>query len=108
MSEAQLRTGAENDLIGDLLLEASVDGVPIADIKKYRVQSPLFTIILPPDNLFGIEVDQGTYLALRAVTDGYWILLPPLPAGPHTILQHEKFSNGWENQQTHNITVGNP
>jgi hypothetical protein len=60
-------------------LHASVDGVPI-DLTKARAQSPPFLFELGNDNIFGAPA--GTY---RAISDGYWVALPPLSVGEHEI-----------------------
>lgn len=63
----------------------TVDGVPLinndAKAAKFRFQSPTFTITFAPQNGFGVK-PPGTGMS---VADGYWALLPPLPAGLHEI-----------------------
>jgi hypothetical protein len=61
-------------------LEASVDGAPLQDLQNYRAESPLFNVTLPEGNILGIPGRSS-----EAVTDGYWVMLQPLPAGEHTI-----------------------
>lgn len=74
-------------------LFATVDGHPIGNLvpatTPYRAcAAPTpgcfpesFSITFPQDNLFGL--DAGVYEP--AVQDGYYLLLPPLPPGEHTI-----------------------
>jgi hypothetical protein len=73
-------------------LWASVDGNRINDVAQYRAPSPEFTFgPLPPDNIFesfGIGEVGASY---RSVSDGYYLLLRPLSAGPHTIQFHGEF-----------------
>ena len=64
-------------------VEASVDGIPLQNLSSYRIQSPLFNMTLPKDNVLGDP--EGTYLA---VSDGYWIFLEPLSPGQHEIRLH--------------------
>ncbi len=64
-------------------LEASINGVPLQNLWNFRIQSPFFDVILPNDNIFGIS--SGSY---RAVADGYWVFLEPLPPGQHEIRFH--------------------
>jgi hypothetical protein len=68
-------------------LFCEVDGVPIEGLADFRVQSPLFPVgPLPDGNIlqfFGLDVPQGT--TGHAVSDGYFVMLPPLSAGEHTI-----------------------
>jgi hypothetical protein len=67
------------------VLEMSVDGVPIPDLRPYRNTTPVFPLVLPPGNLFGIAVKSSKDQHLAAIADGYYLLLPPLPAGEHVI-----------------------
>jgi len=62
-------------------LEASVDGVKLKNLSDNRVQSPVFSLSLPADAVFGLP--SGT--SLPEVSDGYWLMLAPLSAGKHTI-----------------------
>jgi hypothetical protein len=73
-------------------LFASVDGVPVRNLdpatSPYRAcaapvvgcASP-FSLAFPDENLFGLPA--GTYAP--AVADGFYLLLPPLKPGVHTI-----------------------
>lgn len=79
----------------NLMVIASIDDWPLQAVRICSSgsfcapeQSPLFTFTLPDhDNLLAAIgeswVPDGETSA--AVSDGYYILLPPLPAGPHTI-----------------------
>jgi hypothetical protein len=62
---------------------AQLDGVTITDWKRFRVLTPVFTITLPPDNLFGIPVTPGEDTRVAAVAGGHFFLFPPLPVGGH-------------------------
>jgi len=79
-TESDLRVCAKEDQDKATNLQATVDGVAITDLKKYRVQSPLFNVTRPPDNTSGLPA--GT---TQSVSDGYWILLKPLTPGKHEI-----------------------
>lgn len=79
-TEADLRKCAKADQDKATNLQAAVDGVAIPDLKKYRVQSPLFNMTAPGDNVMGIPPGMT-----QAISDGFWILLKPLPVGKHTI-----------------------
>ena len=63
-------------------LTMTLDGVPLNDLGAYRAVSPMFTFEYPASNIFGIAGGPSTG---QSVGDGYWILLPPLPAGEHTL-----------------------
>jgi hypothetical protein len=63
--------------------EASIDGQDVMNLEKFRVQSPLFLITYPPNNVFGVTNHTG--IPQKAIAEGYWILLDGLKAGEHTI-----------------------
>ena len=67
--------------------EITVDGVNIGNLDSFRFQSPLFNLTFPENNIAGIA-PQTT----KAVSDGFWILLEPLPPGRHEI--HSKAALG--------------
>ena len=90
----------------NLDLKASIDGVPIGNLLDYRVQSPVFAVTLPNDNIVGIP--SGTYSPM--VSDGYWLLIAPLPPGNHTIHFSSTITggpfNGSQTDVTYDLTVG--
>jgi hypothetical protein len=59
---------------------AMVDGVKLKDLQHYRVQSPLFNVTLPENNIPGVPA--GT---TQAVSDAYMTFLKPLSPGNHTL-----------------------
>lgn len=68
------------------ILECSIDGVPLQNLSSSRAQSPDggFVLTVPPDSLYTeIGAPAGDYAP--AVSDGYWIMLAPLPIGNYTI-----------------------
>jgi hypothetical protein len=71
-------TKREMDVISDL--EVIVDSVKLNGLQRYRVQSPIFDVVLSENNLFG-----GTPGPTRGVSDGYWLFLKPLHKGKHKI-----------------------
>ena len=62
-------------------LSAEVDGTPISITAANLEQSTPFSLQLPADNILGVPV--GAYFP--AIDSGYYVLLPPLSAGQHTI-----------------------
>jgi hypothetical protein len=67
-------------------LSFMIDGQPVQNIEHYRAQSALFTWgPLPSNNIFGDPVNFPAGLTSPSVADGYYVLLNPLPAGPHTL-----------------------
>jgi hypothetical protein len=81
-TEAELRNCAvsSNDAVSELMV--SIDGQAIneSQLKTYRVESPLFNITLPRGNIYGLEEGSS-----QAVSDGFWVFLPPLTPGKHEI-----------------------
>jgi hypothetical protein len=58
-----------------------VDGVPISDLQKYRIQPPPFNFTLPQNNILGLPSNITT----QAIADGNWVFLKPLSLGSHKI-----------------------
>lgn len=64
-------------------LHASLDGEDLLGLDKSgfrQTSSAFFSIPLPGGNLF--DAPAGSY---AAVSDGYWVAVEGLPAGPHTL-----------------------
>lgn len=75
---AKHQAALNNDTALDLFAE--IDGVPVDDPKRFRVATEKCF------NLYGrIPVSERPYDAYPAATDGYWLLLAPLPKGRHTL-----------------------
>lgn len=79
-TEEDLRVITKEAVDNPAVLEASVNGVPLQNLQNYRAESPLFNVTLPEGNIFGVPE-----LHSEAVSDGYWVMLRPLPVGDHTI-----------------------
>ena len=80
-----------------------VDGSPVPITAANLEQSTPFSLHLPADNILGVPA--GVYYP--AVDSGYYVLLPPLSAGQHTI--HWAGSITFFSLSldvTYNITVG--
>lgn len=107
VGEAELRAcaNAHIDLTSGVFAE--IDGRPVKNIQAYRVQSPLFEWgPLPEDNIlafFGLDAPEGT--TSLAVDAGYYLLLPPLSVGCHTIHFGGTFGDGSLIDTTYRITV---
>jgi hypothetical protein len=87
-TEEELHTCAEEDESSNPILFLSVDGRQIQQIEKYRVHSRAFNVTFPENAIYGAEPGPS-----RAVSDGYWIILEPLPPGEHEILFKESLTN---------------
>jgi hypothetical protein len=84
-------------------LYATVDGRSI-DVTPHREVDPYpggFELTLPADNIFGRPA--GTYGPV--VTDGYWLMLKPLPVGRHTITFGGTFRPGRTLDVTYHVEV---
>jgi hypothetical protein len=92
--------------LNSVTLTASIDGVPLLKLHDYRVQSPVFSVTLPEENILGVPSD--TYAPM--VSDGFWLMLAPLSAGAHTL--HYKGTvtggpfNGFVIDGTYHLTIG--
>jgi hypothetical protein len=79
-NEEQLRVCAKETQDTVTQVKASMDGKNITNLEGYRIQSPLFNLSLPENNIVGLP-PQST----QAVSDGNWVFLKPLPKGEHII-----------------------
>jgi hypothetical protein len=61
-------------------LFCTIDGVSVKDLAAYRFVSPQFEFTAPTPWVFGDTGGTGT-----SVADGYYVMLPPLSKGTHTI-----------------------
>ena len=64
-------------------LEVTIDGQisTFLSIPTVRVQSPPFFVNLGPDPIFGTPNATDP----ESITDGFWVLLPPLSQGQHVL-----------------------
>jgi hypothetical protein len=72
-------------------LTSTLDGVSISSLRilTVRTQSPKFTTILPKNNLVsGCPAPLPAGRTGREISDGYWIMLPPLTPGKHKLTLH--------------------
>jgi hypothetical protein len=103
-TEADYRQFANDNLpkpIGNDL-EATLDGTPIIFNPKtpiVRTQSPVFTATFPIDNPFG--VDPSGLTGYPIVSDGFWVMLPPLTPGAHVL----HFRSGQAQNITYHLSV---
>jgi hypothetical protein len=81
VTEQDLRNCAKEMQDSVIGVQAIVDGVSVKDLHKYRIQSPLFNFTLGRNNILGLPAQTTT----KAVSDGNWVFLKPLPVGKHVI-----------------------
>jgi hypothetical protein len=106
LSVEELRAASAGFVDGatDLLVE--LDGVSIKNLR--RVQSKIFAVALPEDNVF--DAPCGGTVPARiyspAVDDGFYVLLDKLSAGNHTLHFHaENSGQGFSQDVTYTLTV---
>ena len=87
-NEQELHTCAEEDQSSNPILFASVDGREIQQLEKYRIHSRAFNVTFPENAIFGAKAGPSL-----AVSDGYWIILEPLPPGQHEIQFKSSLTN---------------
>jgi hypothetical protein len=85
-------------------LACEIDGKPVRKLQDFRVQSVVFPITMPVDNLFGVP-EFADYTDWLGVDDGYYVLLAPLSPGQHTIHFHARLGAGDPMDVTYNLTV---
>ena len=88
---ADLRLLCESGIDGATNLSFEVDGAAVPKLKdRFRVQSTAFVFTLPDDNLFN-AVGEGPFPGgayFPGVDDAVYVMLSPLPAGPHQVHFH--------------------
>jgi hypothetical protein len=103
-TESELRDCAKADQDKVRSIDVTIDGVNLRDLQKYRVQSQLFNITLPENNVLGLQ-PQTT----QAVADGYYAMLEPLSLGKHTIhfsgVLGDPSANPFVTDATYNLDV---
>jgi hypothetical protein len=96
---------SSGDIVTGMVCE--VDGVPLQNLQAYRATSGLFTWgPLPDGNIleaFGLPNTVGA--TSPAAQDGYYIMLAPLSAGPHTIHFAGSFGSLFALDVTYHLTA---
>lgn len=80
-TEKELRDCAKSmqDIVSGL--HASLDGISIPNLEKYRVQTDLFNFTLPENNILNL-----TAQTTQSVADGNWLFIKPIPPGIHKLI----------------------
>lgn len=66
-------------------LGLKIDGRSLSNLEDFRIASSSTECTIPAsaaENIFGADLVNSPY---HCVADGYWVFLPPLSAGTHTI-----------------------
>lgn len=77
---AELNKCARDQVDSVTGLHLVIDGVPVSNLSKFRVGSPVYSFTATTGNVFGISAGTS-----RSVADGYWALINPLSVGTHTL-----------------------
>jgi hypothetical protein len=85
LSVKEMRAQAAPFVDGASKLSVTVDSQPVA---AKRVQSIVFDVALPGDNLFNAPCLAAPRIYPRSVDDGFYVLLHPLNVGNHTLHIH--------------------
>lgn len=85
-------------------LYLEIDGVPVTGLDQWGVISPVFPLAMPDGNVFNdfFTTSRGVYFP--SISNGYWVMIRPLPPGEHTI--HSGGTAGsFTIEITYNLTV---
>jgi hypothetical protein len=63
-------------------LNLKIDKRSVSNLSNFRVKSVAAKCTVPADNIFGVDLVNNPY---DCVADGYWVMIPPLSVGSHTI-----------------------
>jgi hypothetical protein len=78
---------AANTQVADVV-EVFIDGVSVQNVRRYEASSSgPFAVSYPENSVVGLPA--GNYFP--NVTDGYWLMLHPLPPGMHEIRIHAHY-----------------
>jgi len=95
-------------------LRSTLDGASISSLQilTVRTQSPKFTSKLPENNFVsGCALPLPPGKTGRQIAEGYWVMLPPLSPGEHTLTLHGAACDSqtgdvlFENGVTYHLTV---
>jgi len=85
-------------------LSCTVDGVAITDLAKRRVPSSVFSYVAVPGSTPNLGYNAlPNDVVYPAVSDGYWVMLKPLPLGNHTIAWGGTREVGTPNESTQSV-----
>jgi hypothetical protein len=117
-TEAELRATVQANQDAATNMSCTIDGVPVAGLgngltSAYRAQSPVFSYTMPGTNnllnILGADCYSNTvpYTNGGAVADGVYLMLAPLPVGPHTVHFHGEIGSPsvFTDDITYNLTV---
>lgn len=79
----------------------TIDGVNVPNLGRFLVTSPVFDFTVPENNVLGVPSGFG-----QSLSNGYFVILPPLSVGTHVIRYGGTFPE-WDAslEITYNLTV---
>ncbi len=81
-------------------LSVTIDGVAVRDVRRFLVDSVVFSARLPVDNVFGTD----ELVLSPAVDRGFYLAVAPMLPGKHTIKFHGEL-DGYVQDVTYKLTV---
>jgi hypothetical protein len=70
-------------------IRVSIDGKPVTDPSRFRVDGPVFDFSVPDDNIieawYGGTVNYPAGTTGKSYQNGTWLMVKPLPPGRHKI-----------------------
>lgn len=102
--EAEVRQLARAAIDAVNTVECRIDGRPVPNLNRHRVASPAFPLLIRPGSLLN-EFGYDPGLRFPAVSDGYWVLVQPLPRGRHTISFRGMSGGGFETAVNYVLNV---
>lgn len=110
LTDDQVRDILASFLSSPWEITSALNDVPIVSLLAMivRTQTPVFTNVLPADNVLNAIQLCAQPLAGgrtgRRIGDGYWVMLSPLPPGEHTLTLRGALG-GFETSVKYNLTV---
>jgi hypothetical protein len=113
LSDEEVRDIIGSSISGPIEIASTLNGIPIANLQVMvvRTQTAKFTSVLPDNNVLDglgfCPTALGGGRTGRRIADGYWVMLPPLPPGQHTLTFRGAVGSppGFETSVTYNLTV---
>jgi hypothetical protein len=99
-TNSQLIEAAKHDIDQVSRLGVTIDGDKLGHLGEYRTPTPPFYLKVPKDNFMGL-----THGNTRAVSDGFWIILKPMPIGNH-VIHFIGIDPNLQLDVTYNVVVG--
>jgi hypothetical protein len=101
--EAFLQEGAKDFVDQADVLRVTVDGNRIRGVRQHRAVSKLFSFTAAADNAVSDACLTGS--PQLGTSDGYWIMLQPLPPGQHTLSFKGTTTGGFSTEVTYTLSI---